>query len=285
MFPCLSSTGRSPHEKSIREPRDFLMEPSKSACALGLYKYKYNCDQSESDLFGRFYSTILHQFRSYGVAPTYIGAEGNGYSGKFTKFSGRTHDKLVESHFAGITALSIVANPRGSEEPSYDNFANASLGFVEVNRELLACVVINESFVKLRSTEYDALMRSQVELCRWDFGYGFSSSTEKQPDFHILGLDNGKLSAEEYKSLRTWYAASCEIRTSSLRDIYAYNLLNGTQLDAHIRDGKTLRQFAQRQPGCSLTRLTDYDLYLWQVPDTDIARLRELLVGTPALIS
>jgi hypothetical protein len=259
------------------------MELGKSASALGLYKY--NCDQPGSGLFDRFYSTILSQLESRGVTPTYVGAEGTGYSGEFTKVGGRTHSKLLKSHFAEVTVLSIAANPPEREEPSYDSFASASLSYVEVNRELLVCVVINESFIKLRSAEYDGLLRSQAELCEWDFGYGFSSSVEKQPDFHILGLDNGKLSAEEYKSLSTWYAAPGEVRTAFLRDVYPYNLLNETQLDAQVSDGMTLRQFAQRQPGCSLTRLTNYGLYLWQIPDIEVERLREILAGSPALMS
>lgn len=259
------------------------MELSKSASALGLYKY--NCDQPESGLFGHFYSTVISQFASCGITPTYVGAEGDGYSGKLTKIGSRTHDKLVKTNFADVTVLSVVANPTGSEEPSYDNFASASLSYVEVNRELLACIVINDSFIRIRSKEYDGLLRSHVDLCRWDFGYGFSSSVEKQPDFHILGLDNGKLSPEEYKSLSTWYAAPGEVRTALLRDVYPYNFLNDIQLDAQVSDGVTLRQFAQRQPGCSLTRLTDYGLHLWQVPDTEIARLKQILVGSPVLVS
>jgi hypothetical protein len=259
------------------------MELSKSASALGLYKY--NCDQLENQLFSRFYSTLLSQLESCGVTPTYIGAEGNGYSGKLTKLGGPTHNKLVKSGFADITVLSITANPPGSDAPSYDSFASASLSYVEVNRELLVCVVVNESFINLHSVEYDNLLRSQVELCRWDFGYGFSSSVEKQPDFHILGLDNGKLSAEEYKSLCIWYAAREDVRTSLLRDVYPYNFLNETQLKAQVSDGETLRQFVQRQSDCSFIRLTDYGLYLWQVPDAEVARLRKILVGSPVLMS
>jgi hypothetical protein len=259
------------------------MELSKSASALGLYKY--DCDQPQSGLFSRFYSTVLNQLQSWGVKPTYVGAEGTGYSGKLTKVGSRTHDKLVKSDFADVTVLSVAANPPGSEEPSYDSFASASLSYVEVNRELLACVVVNEAFVKLCSPEYDELLRSQVELCRWDFGYGFSSSLERQPDFYILGLDNGKLSADEYKSLSNWYAMPGDVRAALLRDVHPYNLVNDNQLDAQVSDGVTLRQFAQRQPGCALTRLTDDGLYLWQVPDAEVARVRKILVGSPALIS
>jgi hypothetical protein len=255
---------------------------SESASALGLYKY--NCEQPERGIFGRFYATILNQLHAWGVTPTYVGAEGNGYSGKFTKIGGRMHDKLVRSDFADVTVLSLAANPPGSEEPSYDNYVSCSLSYVAVNLELLACIVVNESFVKLRSSKYEALLRSQLDLCPWDFGYGFSSSVQKQPDFHILGLDNGKLSTEEYKSLSTWYEAPGDVRAALLRDVYPYNLLNDRQLDAQVSNGVTLRRFAECQPGCSMTPLTEHGLYLWQVPDAEVARLRRLLAGSPALV-
>lgn len=259
------------------------MELYKSASALGLYKY--NCAQAGSGIFGRFYSTVLNQFTSCGITPVYVGAEGEGYSGKLTKMGSLTHDKLVKTNFADVTVLSVVANPVGSNEPSYDNFASASLSYVEVNRELLACIVINESFIRIYSKEYDALMLSQVDLCSWDFGYGFSSSAEKQPDFHILGLDNGKLSPAEYRLLIAWYDAPGDVRTVLLRDVYPYNLLNDFQLEAQVGGGITLRQFIQRQPGCSLTRASDSSLYLWKVPEAEIQRLKQILVGSSVLIS
>lgn len=259
------------------------MKLSSSASALGLYKYDY--DHPEGGLFGRFYWACLKQFQLWGVTATNVGAEGIGYAGKLVRVGSRTHDKLVKSNFADVSVLSVTANPPGSEEPSYDSFVSASLSYVEVSRELLVCVVANEALVGIHSTKYDGLLQSQVELCRWDCGYGFSSSVEKQPDFHILGLDSGNLTTEEYKSLCTWYAANGVTRTAMLRDVYPYNILNEKQLNAQVSQGVTLRQFAQGQPGCTLTRLTEYGLHLWQVPDSEIARLRNFLVGSPLLLS
>jgi len=253
-----------------------------TASALGLYKY--GCNQPPIGFFGGFCSTILHHFQAWRIAPTYIGAEGPAYSGKLIKFGSRTHDKLVKSHFADVTGLSIVANEPGSDAPAYDSFASASLSCVSENRELLACIVVNEVYVQLRSPEYGDLLRSLVTLCGWSFGYGFSSSVEKQPELHLLGLDNGKLTADEYKSLCSWYAASGGLRTALLRDVYPYNLLNDLQLEAQVAEGVTLRQFAGRQEGCSLTRLADCDLCLWDVPDAEIPHVKNKLRGSPVLM-
>ncbi len=258
------------------------MKLSSSASALGLYKYECS---PEYGLFGRFYSAVINQLQLWGVAATYVGADGNGYSGKLTKVGSRTHDKLVKSNFANVSVLSITANPTESEQPSFDCFVSASLSYVKANRELLACIVVNESFAKIHSPKFEGLLQSQVELCRWDFGYGFSSSVEKQPDFHILGLDSGKLTAEEYKSLRTWYTANEDIRMTLIRDVYPYNILNEEQLNIQVSESDTLFQIATSQPGCTLKRLTDYGLHLWQVPDSEIPRLRNTLAGSPALVS
>jgi hypothetical protein len=249
------------------------MELSKLASALGLYKYE--CDKPDSTLFELFHAAVVSAFQSYGIDCTYFGGEGPGYPDKLTKIGGRAYARAVKSGFVDVTSVEFMANPPHSDAPTYDSFASASLGYVEVDRELVACLVVNESFLELHSKEYDALLRSQARLCQWDYGFGFSSSVDKQPGFHILGLDNGKLSSEEFESLNAWYAAPPEVRTAFLRDVYPYNLLNETQLTARVNNEATLRQFAQDQPDCSLTRLTDYGLYLWQVPDAALDRVRK----------
>lgn len=259
------------------------MDLSNTACALGLYKY--NCDEPDSSLFQLFHAAIVSAFQSYGIDCTYFGADGPGYPDKLTKIGGRAYARAVKSGFADVTGLSFMANPPDSDAPAYDSFATAILNYVEVNRELVACLVVNESFLELHSNEYDALLHSQAQLCQWDYGFGVSSGVDKQPDFHILGLDNGKLSPEEYESLCAWYAAPPQSRLTFLRDVYPYNLLNETQLSAQVREDMTLRQFAQSQPGCSLTRLTDYGLYLWRVPDAEVDRLRIALKKSGALVA
>jgi hypothetical protein len=259
------------------------MELSNSASALGLYKY--DCDYPPSELFQRFHATIAGLFEVCGVALTHFGAEGRGYSDKLSKISGRMYENMLRTEFAGLSGMSLLANPPESNAPAYDSFASATLNYVEVNRELLACIVVNQAFMRLRTPEYDSLLRSLVELYLWDFGYGFSSSVEKQPEFYILGLDNGKLSAEEYKSLSTWYSAPGEVRRMLLRDVYPYNVLNETQLDTQISKGMTLRQFAESQLGCSLIKLTSDGLHLWQVPDAQVARLREVLFGSAVMLT
>jgi hypothetical protein len=236
-------------------------------------------------MFSRFYSVIHDQMGAWGLSPTFVGAEGAGHAGRLTKTGSPTHSKLVATGFDGVDALSIVANPPKSESPAYDSFAKASLSYVESRSELLSCVVVNDAFAAIRSIEFDRLLGVLVDLCRWDFGYGFSSPVEKQSDFHILGLDSGNLSDDEYQSLVAWYDSTGMIRAASLRDVYPYNVLNERQLALQVSDGVNLRQFAQQQPGCALKPLGHYGLQLWMVSDADISRIRNVLKASRLLIS
>ncbi len=195
---------------------------NESASALGLYQCE--CDHPANALFSTFSSTILSLLGTWGVTPTYIAATGAEYSGKYFRFGSRAHDRLVHSGFERINALSIAVTPPGSTKPSYDSVVSASCGYIEAIRELLVCIVVNEKYVSLYSPAYEKMLLSLVAICRWDFGYGFSSSVEDQPDFHLLGLDNGRLSPGEYDSLCKWYAATGDARKAFLRNIYPYNL-------------------------------------------------------------
>jgi len=258
------------------------MRMKDTACALGLYKYR--CECPSSDLFVRFYSTIMRVLPTLGVQPSHIGVGGIGYPNELCRIGGPVEAKLRDSSFSAISSLSLVADAAGRDSPAYDAFMSTSCGYNETARELLLSFVINEAFMELDTTEFDALLGALVSLCRWDFGYGFSAGVENQPEFHICGIDSGKLSEDEYTELCAWYAAPADVRTTLLRDIYPYNLLNESQLDARVSQGVNVRLLAQTHIRSSLTRMTDYGLYLWRVPDSELAHLRQVLVGSPALI-
>jgi hypothetical protein len=255
----------------------------KSAFALGLYKY--GKPHPGNALFGKFYSVITDLFQSLGIQPTFIGAEGEGYSGKFAKFSGKTRTKLLESDFSGISVLSLAANPSTSDSPAYDSFAMASLSHVDADQELVLSLVVNEAFVKLRSEPCDAIVNGLARFHDWDFGFGFSANAADQPELHILGMDNGRLSKEDQRLLNAWYAALADVRVRRLRDVYPYNLLNEQQLYQEITTEKCLKDFIEQQPGCTLTRLTDYGLYQWKLSDdTTLGQLRKQLRGLPIMV-
>lgn len=80
---------------------------------------------------------------------THIAAEGDGHTGKLTKFGGAVTKRLVESEFAQVSALSIVVSPRDSKEPAFDRLISARLTWT-APRELLLCFVSNESAVSFK---------------------------------------------------------------------------------------------------------------------------------------
>lgn len=259
------------------------MQLDRSAFALGLYEY--GKPHPGNALFGKFYSVVTDLFQSLGIQPTFIGAEGEGYSGKFTKFGGKTRTKLLESDFSGISVLSLAANPSTSDSPAYDSFAMTSLSHVDADQELVLCLVVNEAFVTLRSERCDAIVSDLTRFHHWDFGYGFSANTADQPELHILGMDNGRLSKEDQRLLNAWYAAPADVRVRRLRDVYPYSLLSEQQLHQEIRTGVRLKDFVEQQPGCTLTRLTDYSLYQWKVSDdTVLGQLRKQLRALPIMV-
>src|SRR5688500_14591167 len=81
--------------------------------------------------FQQFYTAVLSFLESIGVKPTYVGADGDGYSDEFKKINGPMHNRLLDRSFSGITSLSLVTNPAGSDSPAYDSFMSTSLGYVE----------------------------------------------------------------------------------------------------------------------------------------------------------
>ena len=259
------------------------MQLNGSAFALALYEYGPR--HPGSALFRKFYSATTGLFQSLGIQPTFIAAEGEGYSGKFAKFGGKTRMRLLESDFSGISVLSLGANPSNSDSPAYDSFAMASLSYVGADEELLLCLVVNEAFVKLRSERCDAIVSDLARFHHWDFGYGFSGDAADQPELYILGMDNGRLSKEEQRLLNAWYTAPADVRVRRLRDLYPYNLLNEEQLDRETSPGVRLKDFIKRQPGCTLTPVSDNGLYQWKVSDdTTLSHLRERLCGASVLV-
>ena len=219
------------------------------------------------------------------MKPTYVGIEGDGYPDDYKKCGSRVHQKLVNAGFDGISGLSIVVNPQGSDEPSYDNFATISFGFIESIQEATLCFVVNELFVQFASGAYDDAWKTFLDLNTWDFGYGFSGNVEKQPEFHILGLDNGNLTATEQSELNAWYGALPDQRLDRLRGIYTYNFVSMRQLDNDVINGVTLRQFIEQRQLGEIRLLTDYGLHLWRLDEAEVDQARMQLQESAVLIS
>lgn len=259
------------------------MELSPSVSVLGLHAY--DSPQLPGMVFGEFYGRMRARLQGHGVQPTFVAAEGKGYSGKFTKVGGKTERRLVDTGFEGIAVLSLAANPAGSDEPSYDAFASASLVHLPEISEVIACCVMNEAIVPFQTPAFLDWLWDVVGLIRWDYGYGFSDRAKRQPDLFVLGLDSGQLSADEQRALAAWYTAPPQARADRLRDVFPYALVNERQLGRGVGDGRTLRDYIATQKGASLGRSTDYGLQLWTTATDSVAKAREDLRRSGVLVA
>ena len=260
------------------------MRLSSNAVVTGLYAYG-RLDPG-AQFFRRFYELIADQLQKLEIAPTYVAVDGYGFSGKMTKLGGNSHRRLLSADFKNISGLSVIANPPGSDEPAFDHFFYANVGFVESDGELCLCHMINESFETLGSEIFENSLRELVQLFSWDFGFAFVDAVEKRPDFHVLGISTGQLSRDEQHALETWYSATPDQRNELLRSVYSYNILNERHLARQLPNGVSLRHFIEERCQRTLQRIGDNGVYLWKVlDDSQREQLRLELKGLSALIA
>lgn len=258
------------------------MQLKETASAFALHGYG---SPPGSDVFAAFSERALRFFDQLGIAPTYVGIEGDGYPDDFRRWGSRSHQKLLKDNFTGVSSLSIVTNPNGSDQPSYDAFATVALSFVDALGETLLYFVVNEGYLEFQTSAYDKAWKAFLGLDSWDFGYGFSDVVDKQPDFHILGLDSGKLTATEVHGLNVWYAAPVEERCHRLRGVYPYNLVSDQQLGFPLQQGTNLRQLITEVCDGEVTKVDETDLYLWRVKEASVNDVRKALQRHGAIIS
>lgn len=247
-----------------------LLSLAPTALALGLFRHGR---LPPRQLLAEFQRVVETQWQRLGVRATYVAIDGRGYRGKCTKYGGRTHRRAMESGFDHVDVLAIVANPPDSDAPAFDSFADASLSFSEPVQTCSLCVSLNECFVRLSSPAFEDLLRELVDLSDWDYGYALAGDVDSKPECHVLEVDTGRLTPEEWTELNTWYGTPAEVRRTRLRGVYPFYVLNGEQLRASGRSDRSLRDCIESLPGSRLTPLS-HGLTLWAVEDSARARSR-----------
>ena len=256
-----------------------MKHPSKSEWVIGLHSYRESSPIGNT--FASFYAAATNLFARMGVAMTHVAAEGDSYNGKLVKASSAAAKRLVDSGFEGITVLSCVVSPEGSKEPAYDRVVSASLSWNSPN-ELLLCVVANDGLDAFLGPVFEATIAEMLKLGNWSFGYAFRDTVERQPDFHVLSLDNGRLSKMESQALRKWYASKSSEREQMPRSVYPVTILNESQLGLSV-NGATLAQIIEGTPNTTSNRVGA--LVVWRVPEDQVQRLRDSLGAAGALIA
>ncbi|MBX9654215.1 hypothetical protein K2Y11_11405 [bacterium] len=253
--------------------------PSKTEWVIGLHSHPQSPPGNE--IFLRFYSKVIRLLEQLGVPIPHVAAEGDGFSGKLVKLNSAAGNRIIRSGFEGISGLSFVVSPQGSMEPAYDRVLSASLSW-NAPAELLLCVVVNESIVSFLSETFETAILEFIGIENWSYGYSFRDAVTRQPDFHVLSLDNGQLSKVETQFLRKWYSSTVPERLQRLRSIYPITIANERQLACNV-DGISLGEFMQLAPGTTLNRIGD--LFLWRVPESQVIQFRESLGVAGVLIA
>ncbi|MBI9019617.1 MAG: hypothetical protein JEZ07_20390 [Phycisphaerae bacterium] len=254
--------------------------------SVGFALHSYGKNHPGSELFVQFHSIAINMLEKCDIKITYIGADEGSYSGKYVKFKGRTHKRILKEEFDKIRSFDFVATPQDSDAPAYDKFANIGISYTGYDKGLLLYLDINETFISLDSESFAGLIRPMVELYDWDFGYGFSDLARKEASVYIIGGGNDQYSEEEEKALDLWHAAKPEERLDRLRDVYPYNIISERQLNHLCPEYGTLRAYIENQNNTTFERLTEAGLHLWRIADNaELLRVQNELAAMSLLIA
>ncbi|MEM7391660.1 MAG: hypothetical protein AAF492_04860 [Verrucomicrobiota bacterium] len=248
--------------------------------ALGLYAY--TSDRPAGAEFQAFHDIVVEVFTQAGAAPTHIAVEGEGHTGRAVKFGGTASRKLADSGFEGIMVLDLTATPKGSDAPGYDRIVSASLSFTPPG-EVLLCLTMNEGLERLGGDLFRETVDRLVALRDWSFGMAFADTIDRQPDFHVLGIDNGRLSPDDQAALNAWYGAPPEKKTSMVRGVYPVLLLNPEQRRQPVSGGRSLAEYLEAE-GVPV-EVRRGDLMMVSIPPEKLEPIRAALAGGGVLIT
>ncbi len=249
---------------------------------IGLHDYRGVSEPQE--LFAAFHGLVMDELVQLGLELTYVAIEGDGYSEKAAKVKGTAYKRLKEAKFTGITGLDLSCNPTESDEPAYDRFFGASLSITPHNDNLLA-FCLNDGILAFGSDGFRRILKRVANLHDWTTGYALVDLASKQPEFHVMGLDDGTLAADEYDRLVRWYTSRREDKMARIRSIYPFNLLNSDQLQQRLPSGQTVRDFAVSHDCSELITDGFGNLTLWVVPESELAAVRAIFDGCDAVIA
>lgn len=240
--------------------------------ALGLFDYSGG--ELSADEFRLFNDLISEFFSRTESFPTYFAAEGKGYTGEFVEIGGRAHKKLLKANYEGISALSLASNPEGSNSPSYDRHAIANLGTNHYGGAELS-VAVNNGLIAFSGESFDELVVELLKIRSWSFGFALVDEVDRQPDFHIQSIDNGKLNSEEQASLMAWYVAQPDEKQVRLRNIYPWMLLNQQQAAQDVGSDQTLLEFIEGQKSHVISKFDN--AFVWKVPQDELKSIHSKL--------
>ena len=250
---------------------------SEKEWVIGLYAYPVSPPKGES--FARFHAIVSKVLARLGLQFTHVAADGGAHTGKLVNSASAAGKRILNSEFNDIRVLNLTVSPKGSKQPAYDRIFTASLS--SGLEELLLCFAVNEGVAAFLSDTFDSVLGDILELESWACGYAFCDSVNRQPEFHILAIDNGRLTKNERQALMRWYTSRPFERQSKLRNVYPLTIISEKLLNSQA-GSVTLAEFIKCSSGTEL--ITVGGLSCWRVPEAQLAKVRQELSSMGALI-
>jgi hypothetical protein len=256
-----------------------MIAPSQYEWALGLFAYPDAPPQAHE--FAQFYFILSELIQEIGLTITHIAAEGQGHSGKMVKIGATSAKRIIDSGFSDLSVLSLSICPAGSKEPAYDRQFSVNLAW-SAPSELLLSLVCNEAVSVFQGPWFEKMLKALLNMRSWAFGFAFKDKVERQPEFHVLALDNGRLTNEESISLNRWYSSSANDRLIKIRSVYPVTIINDQQLRCAANES-TLGDFIRAASDTKTEKIGG--LVVWRVPENRVLALQNALKKNNGVIA
>jgi hypothetical protein len=249
-----------------------------------LQLYAYPDEAPPASVYAEFFERMTKLLEVLGAPPTYIGASGPGYPGKYVTYGGRVTKRLLDTSFADVHSVELVTTPPGSDAPAGDSFVVASLIWWDVGSANLLglelSLTMNEAVLPLRSQRCEELLRELLVWRQWSFGFGQITHKDERYD------DDARMvwwNAEAAQRRRTAWRA---LPVLALNEQQLAQPVCGKEsflgLLAGRRRIRTLADFIGAAEGTRSERIGG--LLLWWIPPERLADIRDRLSGTPAVL-
>lgn len=239
----------------------------------------YGIDVS-TEAISNFYDFIVTCFTGLDYPPDLLAIEGIGFSGKPIGFT-RIHKRLQKTGFSEVTSFSLYSSLPEAKIPRDDYFLMCAL-----DRESVSCALISIRLNIANFTDRTILNIAQlaIKALNPSYGIGYIRDNKLSPSLYAFGICHGQktLTDDAYDQVlnsNRWGNLAMKrqvYRQGVIRDVFPWNFLTEDQLSAKV--GKIpLREWIQQSPAHGLlTKFTD-NVWLWEVEEATIARVREPL--------
>lgn len=219
-----------------------------------------------------FYDQILSWFEAKACSVDTIGL-GSCFKG-IRQFS-RMHKKIEQFELDKAASLEINSHAEGAKNQLEDCKLCVSL-----SDHAQTFALSSRTDIYPRGQETLELLIPVIERLQPEYGIGFTRNFYYGPICYVWGLlCNHWISEEDLENCSGWttYGMKRFIwRQGQIRDLYPWNFLNHSQLNAKVAN-KTLRQWIESKSGRGILQPVGENLTLWDVPEEQIRAIRPVL--------